>query len=307
QYGHAGFDQRYSTEDIFRGADFSSIFGDLGGAGGIFEQLFGGAFDLFGGRSGGGGRGADLEYELELSFEEAARGLTKTVHIPRREMCSDCRGQGGERTECGTCRGTGQIRQSAGFMVIARTCHKCGGQGSALKKACAHCRGEGRVEVERKIEVTIPAGIEDGMRLRLSGEGEGGTRARGNLYVLVRVADHPLFRREGPHLILDYPVNFAQAALGIEVEIPSLNGRVSMKIPAGTQSGTVLRVRGKGLADVHDGRMGDLLVRVLVETPTNLTSRQRHVLEEFTKTFGDNAHPKHQSFVEQFSRWMKGR
>ncbi len=306
QYGHAGFDQRYSTEDIFRGADFSSIFGDLGGAGGVFEQLFGGAFDLFGGRSGGGGRGADLEYELGLSFEEAARGLTKTVHIPRRELCTDCRGQGGERTECGTCRGTGQIRQSAGFMVIARTCHKCGGQGSTLKKACHRCRGHGRVEVERKIQVRVPAGIENGMRLRIGGEGEGGTHGRGDLYVLVTVQPHAVFQRDGVHLIVDYPVHIAQAALGAEVEVPSLNGRVSMNIPAGTQSGTVFRVRGKGLPDVRDGRVGDLLVRVVVETPTKLTGRQRQLLEELGRTADEKAYPKRQSFVEQLKRMVKG-
>ena len=307
QYGHAGFDQRYSTEDIFRGADFSSIFEDLGGAGSVFEQLFGGAFDLFGGSTRRSGRGADLGYELEIPFEDAAKGVTKTVMISRRELCDDCRGQGGERTTCPTCRGTGQIRQSAGFMVVARTCHKCGGQGSALKKACPHCRGEGRIAVERKIQVKIPAGIEDGMRLRVSGEGEGGSRGRGDLYVMVRVAPHPVFQREGSHLIVDYPVHLAQAALGAEIDVPSLNGRVSMKIPAGTQSGTVFRVRGKGLPDVHDGRSGDLLVRVIVETPTKLTSRQRQVLEEFAKAFSDgSAHPKHHSFVEQLKRLVKG-
>jgi len=292
QYGHAGFDQRYSTEDIFRGADFASIFEDLGfgGGGSIFEQLFGGAFDLFG---GGGtrrsGRGADLGYELEIAFEEAAKGLTKTVMIPRREVCADCRGEGGERISCSTCRGAGQIRQSAGFMVIARTCHACGGRGSSLKKACPHCRGEGRVAVERKIHVKIPAGIEDGMRLRLAGEGEGGTRGRGDLYVLIRVAPHPVFQREGSHLIVEYPVHLPQVALGAEVEVPSLNGRVSMKIPAGTQSGTVFRIRGKGLPDVHGGRVGDLLVRVVVQTPTRLTGRQRQLLEELTKTFDGSA------------------
>ncbi len=307
QYGHAGFDQRYSTEDIFRGADFSSIFGDVGGAGSIFEQLLGGAFDLFGG--GGGrrsGRGADLGYELEISFEEAAKGVTKTITVPRQEVCADCRGQGGERTECGTCRGTGQIRQSAGFMVIARTCHKCGGQGSTLKRACTHCRGHGRVEVERNIQVRVPAGIESGMRLRIGGEGEGGTHGRGDLYVLVRVRPHPVFQRDGAHLVVDYPVHIAQAALGAEVEIPSLNGRVSMSIPAGTQSGTVFRVRGKGLPDVHDGRVGDLLVRVVVETPTNLTSRQRQLLEELAKISGKESYPKQRSFVEQLKRVVKG-
>jgi len=298
QYGHAGFDQRYSTEDIFRGADFSSIFQDLGVGGSIFEDLFGG-FDLFGGGGGGrrGSRGADLEYELRLSFEEAAKGMTKSVMVPRRELCPDCRGEGGERTTCSTCQGAGQIRQSAGFMVIARTCPRCGGQGSQVKKACPKCRGEGRVAVERKIDVKVPAGVESGMRLRLSGEGEAGTRGRGDLYVHLSVAPHPLFQRDGSHLLLEYPVNLVQAALGTEVELPTMNGRVSMKIPAGTQSGTVFRVRGKGLPDVHDGRSGDLLVRVTVETPTNLSGSQRRQLEELVNGLGDDAHPTRRSFL----------
>ena len=306
QYGHAGFDQRYSTEDIFRGADFSSVFQDLGAGGSIFEELFGG-FDLFGGGGGGrrGRRGADLEYEMRLSFEEAAKGLTKTVIVPRHELCPDCRGEGGERAECATCQGRGQIRQAAGFMVIARTCHRCGGEGRVVKRACPRCRGQGRVAVERKIEVTVPAGVESGMRLRLSGEGEAGTRGRGDLYVLLHVDAHSLFQREGSHLLLDCPISFAQAALGAEVEVPTMNGRVSMKVPAGTQSGTVFRVRGKGLPDVHDGRAGDLLVRVMVETPTRLSGAQRRALEEVGQALGDDVHPARRSFLEKIRTLIK--
>jgi molecular chaperone DnaJ len=305
QYGHAGFDQRYSTEDIFRGADFSSIFQDLGFGGSIFEELFGG-FDLFGGGSARRGRrGSDLELELPLSFEEAAHGVTKAVTVPRRELCHDCRGEGGERTSCSTCQGSGQIRQSAGFMVIARTCHRCGGAGSMVKKACAACRGEGRVAVERKIQVKVPPGVESGMRLRLAGEGEAGARGRGDLYVHLTVAPHPLFQRDGPHLLLDYPVNITQASLGTEVEVPTMNGRVSMKIPAGTQSGTVFRVRGKGLPDVHDGRSGDLLVRIIVETPTHLNATQRRLLEEVGHTLGDEVHPSRRSFLTKVKELLK--
>ncbi|MBI4343943.1 MAG: molecular chaperone DnaJ [Candidatus Omnitrophica bacterium] len=306
QQGHAGFDQRYSTEDIFRGADFSSIFEDLGVGGAIFENLFGlGGFGAVGqGRRGS--RGADLEVELSLSFEEAAKGLTRTLAVPRRELCHECNGQGGTRAECASCQGSGQIRQSAGFMVIARTCPRCGGQGSTLKKACPACRGEGRIAHERKIQVTVPAGIESGMRLRLTGEGEAGTRGRGDLYVHVAVRPHPLFHREGPHLLLEYPVNIAQAALGADVEVPTLNGRVSMKVPAGTQSGTVFRVRGKGVPDVHDGRTGDLLVRVVVETPTSLTREQRGAMEALGRTLGDEAQPMHRSFAAKLKElWNK--
>ena len=300
QYGHAGFDQRYSTEDIFRGADFASIFEDLGFGGSIFEEFFGlGGFGTSGRRGRGGARGADLECDLTLTLEEAACGVTKTVTVPRREVCPECRGAGGERADCSACQGTGQIRQAAGFMVIARTCPRCAGQGSVVLKACRACHGEGRTAVERRIQVKIPAGVESDMRLRLSGEGEGGTRARGDLYVHLMVLPHPVFRREGPHLTLDYPVNLAQAALGDEVELPTMNGRVRMKIPAGTQSGTIFRVRGKGLPDVHSRRHGDLLVRVLVETPTNLTRTHHKFLEDFRKAFSDKEHPSRRSFLEK--------
>jgi molecular chaperone DnaJ len=309
QHGHAGFDQRYSTEDIFRGADFSSIFEDLGLGGSLFESFFGGLGGLGGGGAGPGrgSRGSDLEMELPLTFEEAARGATKTVTVPRRELCSECRGEGGERAACPTCRGTGQIRQSAGFMVIARTCNRCGGQGATVKKACPACRGSGRVRVERKIEVKVPPGVESGMRLRLSGEGEAGTRARGDLYVHLSVKPHPLFQRDGPHLILEYPASVVQAALGDEVELPTMNGRVSMKIPPGTQSGTVFRVRGKGLPDVHDGRAGDLLVQVSVETPTSLSATQRRAFEELARTLGDEAYPARRSFIAKLRDLLKNR
>ncbi len=307
QYGHAGFDQRYSTEDIFRGADFSSIFQDLGFGGSIFEELFG-LGDFFGGGGGGGRRarrGADVLFELSLSFEEAAKGTTKTVTVPRSELCPECQGQGGDRASCSSCQGTGQIRQSAGFMVIARTCPRCGGQGSSIKKSCSKCRGEGHITTKRQLQVKIPAGVESGMRLRLVGEGDGGVRGRGDLYVQLRVDPHPLFQRDGAHLIVTYPLNIAQVALGTEVEVPTINGRVSLKVPSGIQSGTVLRVRGKGLADVHDGRTGDLLVRIVVETPTNLNATQRQFLEGFQQLFREDAHPTRRSFLDNLKDLLK--
>ncbi|PIQ84413.1 MAG: molecular chaperone DnaJ [Candidatus Omnitrophica bacterium CG11_big_fil_rev_8_21_14_0_20_63_9] len=306
QYGHRGFDQRYSTEDIFRNADFSSIFEDLGFGGSVFEDLFGAAMGGGGRTRRGGQRGADLEYELSLTFEEAAKGVTKHITIPRRELCPECRGEGGERTTCSTCQGAGQIRQSAGFMVIARTCPRCGGAGSQLKKACPKCRGEGRQEVERKIEVSVPAGVESGMRLRLGGEGEAGVRGRGDLYVLMHVTPHPVFARSGSDLVLEYPVNIAQAALGAELDLPTMNGKVSMKVPPGTQSGTVFRVRGKGLPDVRHGRAGDLLVRVVVETPTNLSGAQRRLVEDLGRQLGDEAHPARRSLLGKIQQlWKK--
>lgn len=305
QYGHGGFDQRYSTEDIFRGADFSSIFEDMGLGGGIFESLFGGSgqFRDSGGRRGS--RGSDLEIELVLTFEEAAKGITKTVNVPRRELCTECRGEGGDRTTCSGCQGVGQIRQAAGFMVIARTCPRCGGAGSQVKKACSKCHGEGRIAVDRKIEVKVPGGVENGMRLRLSGEGEAGTRGRGDLYVHMRVIPHTVFERNGSDLLVEYPLQVGQAALGCEIEIPTLNGRVSIKVPHGTQSGTVLRVRGKGLPDVHDGRTGDLLVRIAVETPANLNSSQRKLLEEFAKASGEEVYPKRRQFLAKIKELLR--
>ena len=309
QFGHQGFDQRYSTEDIFRNADFSSVFGDLGGAGGgaagsIFEELFG----MFGAGAGGSrrsNRGADLEFEMRLSFEEAARGVERTITVPRREVCQDCKGEGGTRATCATCHGEGRVRQNSGFFVVQRACPKCQGEGSTITKPCPTCRGAGRIETQRKIQVKVPAGIEDGMRLRVTGEGEGGVRGRGDLYVLVHVDRHPVFQREGAHLIVEYPVTIAQAALGTELEVPSLNGRVSMKVPAGTQSGTIFRVRNKGLSDLHTGRTGDLLVRVAVETPANLNSRQRQLLEEFNKAAGDDAYPSRRSFLAKIKDALK--
>jgi molecular chaperone DnaJ len=304
QYGHAGFDQRYSTEDIFRGADFSSIFEDLGVGGSVFESLFGG-FGLFGGSQRRGDRGGDLEMALELSFEDAARGVTKVVTVNRRELCLECRGSGGDVTSCATCQGTGQIRQSAGFMVLARTCNRCSGRGTTIKKACPKCRGAGRLEAERTIEVKVPAGVESGMRLRLGGEGEAGTEDRGDLYVHLRVRPHQLFERQGPHLLLDYPVSVAQAALGGDLDVPTMNGPVSMKVPPGTQSGTVFRVRGKGLPDVHARGAGDLLVRVVVETPTNLSKDQRRMVEELGRSIGDAAHPARRSFLDKLKALWK--
>ena len=252
-----------------------------------------------------GSRGADLEYELDLTFDEAAQGTAKTIIVPRREVCSECHGEGGTRATCATCGGSGQVRQSSGFFVLARTCPKCQGQGGTITKACPNCRGSGRVTTERRIQVKVPAGIETGMRLRVPGEGEGGTRSRGDLYVLAHVRPHPLFQRDGGNLILDYPASMSQAALGTEIELPTMNGKVSMKIPAGTQSGTVFRVRGKGLPDVHGGGRGDLMVRALVETPSNLSGPQRRQLEELGRTLGETAHPSRRSFLAKVKDLLK--
>ena len=182
-------------------------------------------------------------------------------------------------------------------MTLARPCPKCGGEGSVIKKACPKCRGAGRIEVRRSLEVTVPPGVESGMRLRLAGEGEAGTRGRGDLYVHMNVRPHPLFHRQGPHLILEYPATVSQVTTGTEVELPTMNGRVTMKIPPATQSGTVFRVRGKGLPDVHERATGDLLVKIVVETPANLTGAQRKAAEEFGRAVGDDAYPARRAFL----------
>ena len=312
QFGHAGIDSRYSTEEIFRGADFASIFEQLGGGGGLFEELLGGfGVDLFGGgrgRRGGPRRGSDLEYRLDISFEDAYRGTTREVAIPREETCEECRGEGaakGSKPEtCPECRGRGQVVQSNGFLSIARTCHRCRGTGTYIKHPCTRCRGTGRVEAERRISVKVPPGVDTGTRLRISGEGEAGVKGgpRGDLYVYLNVEPHPVFQRHENDLVVDLPVGIVQAALGAEIEVPTLNGRATMKVPAGTQGGQIFRLRGKGMPDLRGGTPGDLHVRVIVETPTRLTAQQKRLLEEFARASGDATYPQATSFIEKVKR-----
>jgi len=220
----------------------------------------------------------------------------------------ECRGEGGSgRAKCSACGGSGQLRRQTGFMIFAQTCPQCGGEGSALAKVCRRCQGSGRVPVERKIAVKIPAGVDTGTHLRIGGEGEGGSRggSRGDLYVLIQVRPHPVFERHEQHLVVEVPVTIAQAALGAEIEVPTLNGHATMKVPPGTQSGKLFRLRGKGFPDVRGGGAGDELVRVLVETPTNLTREQRQLLEEFQRLSGDRQQPLRQSFIEKLKNAFK--
>lgn len=313
QFGHAGIDSRYTSEDIFRGADFSSIFEDLGFGGSIFEDMFEGlGFDLFGGggrRRKGPRRGSDLQYDMEITFDEAAFGVEKKIIVPRHEGCPDCRGSGSAsgagKTRCPKCNGSGQIRQQHGFgFIISRTCDKCGGEGEIIKTPCPKCRGTGRVAVERKIDVKIPAGVETGSRLRISGEGEAGIKGgpRGDLYVLLYVKPHEIFAREGNDIYCEVPVSFVLASLGGEVEVPTLAGRVKMEVPAGTQSGKLFRLRGKGIQDVHGRGKGDQLARILVETPTRLNSEQKRLLQEFAKISGEDVNPISKSFMEKVKK-----
>lgn len=265
----------------------------FGGIEDILGDLFGFG-DVFGGSRGGtrrstAQRGADLRYDLEISLEEAAKGMTAQLRIPRLETCETCSGSGtkaGTQPEnCTTCNGTGQVRYQQGFFSVARTCHVCRGAGRVIKDPCANCKGAGRVEREKQMEVKIPAGVETGSRLRVSGEGESGTQggAPGDLYVVIHVAAHEQFERQGNNLYEAVPITFAQAALGAEITVKTLDGDVTHKIPMGTQTGTVFRLRGKGMPTLGGRGRGDLFVSVTVMTPTSLTREQRKLLEQLAE------------------------
>lgn len=297
RFGHAAFDQ--SGQGAGGGFGFSGNFED------IFGDIFG---DFFGGGRTGRGRharGGDLSYALDVSFEEAAFGTEKTIAVPRRVRCAPCQGSGAKpgtqpRT-CSACHGSGQVRFQQGFFTVARTCDRCGGQGSMIADPCPECRGSGVVRKTSNLQIKIPGGVDTGSRLKLRGEGEAGPTggAPGDLYVGIRVGEHPLFERHDNEVICELPISFPQAALGGEVEAPTLEGKIKMKVPPGTQSGRVFRLRGKGIVDLHDGRRGDQLVRVVVETPTKLGSKAKKLLEELARLNGDHVHPISKGFFDK--------
>jgi len=312
QFGHAGIDSRYSSEDIFKGADFGSIFEDMGFGGG-FEDILGG---IFGGgfssrRSGGPSRGRDLEYEIAISFEGAAFGIKKTIKFPRYETCDTCKGDGArpgtKKTRCPTCQGKGQILQSTGFFSIRQTCPSCRGEGDIIKHPCVACNGAGRGKITKKLEVDIPAGVDTGSRLRIQGEGEAGPKGgtRGDLYIYLNVKDHAMFERHGYDIICNVPIDFPLAAIGGEIEVPTLNGNVMMKVPEGTQSGKVFRLNGKGIKRLRGYGTGDQLVRVIIETPTRLNSQQKRMLKEFAASCNDKVNPLSKSFMDNVKRLFK--
>ncbi|MEO8258296.1 MAG: molecular chaperone DnaJ [Acidobacteriota bacterium] len=282
RFGHAGVSTTNSGFDpsTFRG--FEDLFGNLG-------EMFG-LGDLFGGgRRGGPQRGADLRYDLEISFEEAARGTETTIQIPRHENCEACKGTGAapgtSATTCTQCRGLGQVRFQQGFFTVARTCPQCRGNGRVIAKPCQTCLGAGRVARERKKTVKIPAGIATGQQLRLQGEGEPGAGGgpAGHLFVAVHVQEHEFFRRDGLNLFCEISVNFTTVALGGEIEVPTLDGSETVKIHEGTQTGTTMRLRGKGMPDVNGSGRGDLFATVQVRTPKKLSREQRHLLDQLSK------------------------
>ena len=284
RFGHQGVNAAGGSG--FDPTVFSGFEDILGGLGDIF-----GFGDLFGGgrRRGGPQRGADLRYDLEITFEEAARGAETAVQIPRQENCETCHGSGAapgsSPTVCQQCRGQGQVRFQQGFFTVARTCPQCRGAGKVISKPCQACRGAGRVAHERKITVKIPAGIATGQQLRLQGEGEAGFAGgpAGHLFVVVHVQEHEFFRRDGMNLFCEIPVNFTTVALGGEIQVPTLDGTDNVKVPEGTQTGTTLRLRGKGMPDVNGRGRGDLFATVQVLTPKKLTKEQRGLLVQLAK------------------------
>ncbi|MDD5120397.1 MAG: molecular chaperone DnaJ [Candidatus Omnitrophica bacterium] len=298
-YGHSGIDQKYAQEDIFRGADFSSIFREMGGASGagsIFEEIFGDmGFDVFGSRQTRGQsfrrRGRDLQVAVDISLEEAAKGLEKIITVPRYEPCQSCSGTGAKagtkKTVCPQCRGAGKTVVSNGFFQLAQTCSRCGGEGSIISTPCPDCHGEGRVKVTKKIKVKIPAGVNNDSQLRVRGEGEAGTNSRGDLYVVIEVRQHDIFERHNNDIITSINISMSKAVLGGEVEVPALEGKLSMKVPPGTQPGRIFRLKGKGVPDLHSRDIGDELVRVNVDIPIRLSSQQRKIMEEFSRVSGE--------------------
>jgi len=314
QYGHAGIDQKYAYEDIFRGADFSSVFQDLsdfGFGGGLFDEMFSDlGFNIFGGRGGAGSstrrrRGRDLQITTDITLEEAASGVEKTISLPRYEVCPTCNGTGAKpntkKVTCAKCGGSGKVVVSSGFFQLAQSCPKCQGEGSIITTPCVDCRGEGRSKITRKIKVKIPAGVDDGSQLRVRGEGEAGTSGRGDLYVVINIAPHSLFERHDNDILTEITISIVKAILGGEVEVPTLDGRVTMKIPAGTQSARVFRLNSKGIPDLHGRGRGDELVRVVVNIPARLTVQQRKLIEEFARLSGEDVDSK-QSFSEKIKK-----
>jgi molecular chaperone DnaJ len=293
QVGHAGFDERYSEEDIFRGADFGEFGFDLDQ---IFSMFFGGGRG-FGGFGGGPHRGRDVRVDLALSLEDAAQGGEKTVHVARDETCPACRGTGARGgtalKRCSECDGAGQVRRMArtpfGTMVNLTACPRCRGRGSIVEAPCPQCRGVGRVHASRNLAVRIPPGVHTGLNLRLRGEGESGDRGAspGDLFVVLHVEDHPVFVRDGNDLRVTIPLTMSQVALGDEVEVPLISGkRERLRIPPGTQPGQIFRLRGKGMPVLGSADRGDILAEARVYTPTSLSPRQRELFEELAALEG---------------------
>ena len=314
RFGHAAFEGGGGARGGAPGygqGDFTSAFSD------VFEDLFG---DFMGGQRGGAGRnraqrGSDLRYNLRVSLEEAFSGIQKTINVPASVSCEICKGTGAEGgaepQTCPTCSGMGKVRAQQGFFTVERTCPTCGGNGQIIKNPCRACGGAGRTEKERALSVNIPAGVETGTRIRLSGEGEAGMRGgpTGDLYIFIEVKDHAIFQRDATHLFCRVPVSMGTAALGGEIDVPSIDGgRSRVKVPPGSQTGKQMRLRAKGMPALRGGGAGDMVIELAVETPVNLTARQKEILREFDQLSAEN-NPEGSSFfakVKGFWDGMKG-
>jgi molecular chaperone DnaJ len=316
QFGHAGINSQYSQEDLFRGVNFEDLLRGFGGGGGgesIFDMFFGG-----GGRRGPA-RGRDLRYDVNLTLEQAASGLETNIDVPRTESCPTCHGSGAKPgtkpVTCSNCRGSGQVTRAQntpfGQMVTSTACSKCGGRGQTITSPCSECSGAGRVHKNRKINIKIPPGVEDGQHLKLRGQGDaaGPKGDNGDLYVVINILPHPRFQRMDSDLIMEMPISFTQATLGADVEVPTLNGRAKIKVPAGTQTGTVFRLRGKGMPRLQGMGAGDLHVKDKIKTPASLTSRQKQLLEDLALEFGEKKRPqneKEKSILNKIVDEVKG-
>jgi molecular chaperone DnaJ len=299
RFGHAGVDPSMGGgAGGFGGGSFSDIFGD------VFGDIFGGG----GGRGRAGPqRGSDLRYTLDISLEDAVKGTTVEIRVPSLATCEACDGSGAKKgsspVTCNTCGGVGQVRMQQGLFQVQQTCPSCRGQGRTISDPCNTCHGQGRVEKTRTLSVKVPPGVDTGDRIRLSGEGEAGPQGgpTGDLFVQISVKQHPIFERDGKHLYCEVPITFVDATLGGELEVPTLDGRVKLKIPPETQTGKLFRLRGKGVKPVRGGTVGDLLCRAVIATPVNLTKRQKELLEEFGETLGQDGHrqsPRQHSWFE---------
>jgi len=316
RYGHAAFAQGGGPRPGGGGASggfhdpfdiFREVFsGGGGGAGGgsIFEEFFGG------GGSDGTHEGADLRYDIEITLEEAARGVEREISFRKLAACDLCHGTGAEpgskRVTCPTCRGAGQVTTSRGFFTVRQVCPTCHGNGTRVEKPCHECRGEGRVNKTAKLNVRVPPGVDTGSKLRSVGNGEAGVNGgpAGDLYIVIHVKEHEIFERQGDDLFCEIPIKFTLAALGGTIEVPTLSGRASLKIPTGTQSGTTFRLKERGLPSLRSGHTGDQLVRVQVEVPTHLTAEQRKKLEDFALASGDADEPVGRSFFEKAKKFF---
>ena len=307
QFGHAGVDG--TAGGGFGGFGEAADLGDI--FGGVFRDIFGGM------RGGGGGqnyRGADLRYTLDLTLEEAVFGTTAKIRVPTLVSCATCAGSGAKPgtkpTTCPTCRGAGQVRMQQGFFSIQQACPRCQGRGTIIPDPCETCRGSGRIEEQKTLSVKVPAGVDNGDRIRLTGEGEVGEHggSSGDLYVQIQVKPHPIFTREDNDLYCEVPIGFHAAALGGELEVPTLDGRLSLKIPPETQTSKVFRLRGKGVKPVRGGPTGDLLCRIVVETPVNLTRQQKELLEKFAATMeasGERHTPQQGSWLDGVKKFFE--